>query len=203
MDFGRLIKIFTNPKEYWNEMVAEPGEIKSLLIPQMLILAAIPALCSFLGMMLGMLGIASKLGIFGRLFAGAVVGLVLGYAMNIGIWILMGVIINALAQPFGAQKDFSQSMKLATGTIIPMWAGSVLHITSISLLGMLGALAGLGYGAYFLYLGLPIMNGCPQEKAVGYTAATIGIMVVISIVVAFVVACPMGCLMASAMLGPY
>jgi hypothetical protein len=65
---------------------------------------------------------------------------------------------------------------------------------------MLGSLAGLGYGAYFLYLGLPIMNGTPQEKATGYTAATIGIMFVISIVLAFVVACPASCLVASAMM---
>jgi hypothetical protein len=200
MNFGRLIKIFTAPKDYWNEVIAEPGDIKALMIPQMLILAAIPALSQFLGAMLGSMGMAMRLGIFGRMMMGAIITLVLGYALNLVMWFIMGLIINALAEPFGAQKDAAQANKLATGAIIPMWLGSALHIVPVPFLGMLGSLAGLGYGAYFLYLGLPVLNGTAQDKAIGYAAAVVGISFVIAIVLAFVVACPAGCMLATSMM---
>jgi len=202
MDFGRLIKIFTAPKDYWNEVIAEPGDIKTLLVPQMLILAAIPALAGFFGVFLSTMGVASRFGFFGRMMTGAIIMLVLRYAIYIVVWILMGIIINALAESFGAQKDPAQANKLAAGAIIPMWVGSALFIIPVvgSILGPLGALAGLGYGAYFLYLGLPVLNGTPQEKSVGYTAVAIGITFVILIVLMVISSCPYGCMVATSMM---
>jgi len=195
----RLKKLFINPREYWNEMNLEPGDIGSLLVPQMFILAAIPALATFLGFFLGGLGLAFKLGIFGRVIISAFVSLFLALGVNIATWIALGYIINGLAGPFNAQKDIGQAMKLATGAIIPMWAGGILHLTTLSILGLVGSLAGLGYGAYVLYLGLPIMNGAPPDKTVGYTVATIAILFLVSIVLSILVGCPAGCLMASAL----
>lgn len=197
MDFGRLMKIFTAPRDYWNEVVGEPGDIKTLLIPQMLILAVLPSLSWFVGILFG----AFRMGPFmGRYLTGAIVGLILSYVTNIAVWIIMGIIINSLAQPFSAQKDFDQSMKLAMGAVIPMWVGGVLNLIPVPFLGMLGSLAGLGYGAYFLYLGLPVMNGTTQDKAVGYTAAVIGIMFVVSLVLAVIAACPMSCMVATSLM---
>ena len=141
----RLKKIFINPREYWNEMNLEPGDIGSLLVPQMFILAAIPALATFLGTFLGGL-VLIKLGIFGRVIISAFVSLFLNFGLNLGIWIGLGYIINALAGPFNAQKDIGQAMKLAAGAIIPLWIGGILYITSSFLLGLLGSIAGLGYG---------------------------------------------------------
>jgi hypothetical protein len=196
MDFNRLMKIFKAPKDYWNEMIAEPGDIKSLLVPQMLILAAIPAVATFLGMVFQFLSI----GLGGRIIGAALASMVLGYGLQIGYWILMGVIINAFAGTFGAQKDFGQAMKLATGTVIPAWLGSALHIIPVPFLGTLGSLAGLGYGIYLLYLGLPIMNGTPTEKAGGYAAVVVIIMIVIMVILGMIAACPTSCLMTSAVL---
>ena len=81
MDLGRLIKIFTAPKDYWNEVVGEPGDIKTLLIPQMLLLAAIPAVALFVGQLLTYM----RFGLSGRLFAATFAGLILQYGLNIGL----------------------------------------------------------------------------------------------------------------------
>jgi hypothetical protein len=190
--FARLMKLFTNPKDYWNEAIAEPGDIKTLLVPQMLILAAIPAGCSFLGLFLGLV----RLG-FGRAVIGAIVALILSFVLNVGAWIALVFIIDALATPFNAQRDIGQSMKLATGAISPVFLGGLLNLIPIHALGIVGTLAGLGYGAYALYLGLPIMNGTSQEKSVGYTAAAIGLLFVLSMLIALLVWCPATCIIAS------
>ena len=194
---AQIQKLIMNPKEYWSDRVAEPGDIKSLLIPRVAILIAIPAVANFLGIFLGFIRFGSAAAI------GALVAMVLSYALQIGIWIGFGYIIDGLAGTFGAQKDIGQSMKLATGALIPTWLGAILTLTTVSALGIVGTLAGLGYGAYALYLGLPIMNGTPQDKTVTYTIAAIAILFVLSMVGALVVGCPMTCMLtASLMRGP-
>lgn len=192
--FTRLIKIFTNPKEYWNEAIAEPGDVKSLLFPQMLILAAIPSACTFLGQLWRYMKLE-----FIRATLGSIMGLILFYAFSIAAWLLLGFIIDALAVPFRAQRNLSQSLKLATGTIIPMWIGSSLAIIPLFGLGIIGGIGGLGYGAYVLYLGLPIMNGTSSERSIGYTAAVIGLLFVISMILVFLADCPMSCMLETAM----
>jgi hypothetical protein len=195
----RIVKLFTLPKEYWNAAIAEPGEIKTLLIPQMAILAAIPALANFLGQMFIHLQYGGITIIFGAIF-----GMLLQYGLNIATWIGFGYIIDNLATSFGAQRDLGQSMKLATGAIIPPWIASIISIIPIPHLGMLFALAGFGYGAYLLFLGLPIMNGTPQDKAATYTAVSIIIMVVIFFIAALLISCPMMCVLASSrIMRPY
>lgn len=195
--FERIIKMFTRPYDYWNEAIAEPGDIKSLLVPQMLILAAIPAVASFLGIVFTTLRFG--MGAFsGAIIAGGLISLILGYAMNIGMWIAFGYIIDALAAPFGAQKDIGQSMKLAAGGIIPVWLGGALNLIPFPGLGFVGMLAGLGYGIYLLYLGLPVMNGTSKDKAVGFAIAAMGILLVAMIIIGILVSCPVGCLTGAA-----
>ena len=97
-----------------------------------------------------------------------------------------------------ARREIGQSMKLASGTMIPMWLGLGLNVLPSMYIGMLGWLAGLGYGAYMLYLGLPIMNGTNQEKAIGYTAAVIGILLALSLAAVFLAGCPAACLVVTA-----
>jgi hypothetical protein len=186
---ARLVKLFADPRGYWTEVIAEPGDLRRLLVPQMLILAAVPALALFLGQIL----VFAKGG-FATAAMSAFLALVLCYALNLVIWIALGYVLDGLASSFGSQRDIGQAMKLATGTIIPVWLGGSLHLTGNPYLAAAGSLAGLAYGGYVLYLGLPIMNGTAQEKAVGYTAATLGILFVVTMLVFVVVSCPATCL---------
>ena len=39
----RIKALFSNPRAYWEDIATESGEIKRLLVPQVLVLAAIPA----------------------------------------------------------------------------------------------------------------------------------------------------------------
>ena len=200
--FNRIKKLFTDPRGYWDEVIAEPGEIKSLLVPQMLILAAIPCVAMLVGQ--GLIGgLTSPFrAVFGRWIAIVVIQVVLQYALNIGVWIALAYIIDLLAQPFGAQRDFGQSVKLATGAIIPVWLGASLSITSVGALGHVGALGGLGFACYLLYLGLPTMLGVAEDKAIGYTAAAMGCLIGTMIVVGVLTCLPVSCCMATVAFGP-
>ncbi len=153
----------------------QPGDIKSLLVPRMLILAALPGVAVFFSTLLR--------GLFnGQYIAGPLVALlsaVLVVAFNVGVWIALGHIIDHLADLFDGHRAIGQSMKLAAGAITPVWIGFLLNIIPHNvgfILGSVGSLAGAGYGCYLLYVGLPLMNGTPQDRAATYTVATMAIL---------------------------
>ena len=52
----------------------------------------------------------------------------------------------------------------------------LLVITTVSWLGALGTVAGLGYGAYVLHTGLPIMIGLPEDKRLPMTVTVVAVM---------------------------
>lgn len=97
---------------------------------------------------------------------------------------LVGIIIDALAPTFGAQKNSAQAFKVAAYSFTPAWIGGVFQVLPVlGILALLGAL----YGIYLLYLGLPRLMRCPDDKAIGYTAVVVICAIVVSAVVGTVV----------------
>lgn len=178
LDIQHLLRLITSPLQFWQEEVERPGDLKSLLVPRMLVLAALPGVAVFISTLLR--------GLFnGQWIAGPLVALlsaVLVVAFNVGVWVALGYIIDHLADLFDGQREINQSMKLASGAIIPVWLGFLLNIIPHNvgfILGSVGSLAGAGYGCYLLYVGLPLMNGTPQDRATSYTVATMAILFVL------------------------
>lgn len=193
----RLALLVTNPRQYWEEEVDAPGDLKSLLVPQMLVLAALPGVAVFLSTLLR--------GLFrGQYIAGPLVALlsaVMVVAFCLVVWIALGHVIDHLAHLFDAQRELNQSMKLASAAVIPMWLGFLPNIIPHNvgyILGSVGSLAGLGYGCYLLYLGLPMMNGTPQDRAATYTMAAMAILFALFSFFMGLAMCTGSCLMGSA-----
>ncbi len=109
------------------------------------------------------------------------------FAMTFVSIFIMSHIIDALAPQFGGEKNPRQALKVAVYAYTPALAGAVFQI--------LPALIGLAalYGLYLLYLGLPTLMKCPQDKAISYTA----VVVICALVLAMIVSA-----IASAFTGP-
>jgi len=83
---------------------------------------------------------------------------------------VVSLIVDALAPTFGGQKKPLNAFKvIAYGSTAAMVAGIFHLIPGGSILVLLGSL----YSIYLIYLGLPLLMKCPQEKAVAYTAVVI------------------------------
>ncbi len=190
----RLKKMFTSPDDYWDEVLDEPGDLQSLMVPQMLILAAIPAVATFLGMTVRLAFILPAMG-----FLAAIISATLTFGLNLAIWLALGVIINQLADPFNARKDQGLSFKLAAGAVIPVWLGGALWLLPLvgHVLGPAGNLTGLLYGAFLLHRGLPRVNGTPSDKALVYTVSAVAILFVLFLVLSWMAFCPASCLVFS------
>lgn len=189
MNFSKLIErirlLLTTPKTEWPAIAAEPATVKSLYTGYIMILAAIPAVCTFLKMAL----IGSSffgLGVFHASVSAAIGSMLMSYVLSlIGVFVL-ALIIDALAPTFDGQKSRVQALKTAAYSYTAAWVAGLGML--LPWLGILIAIVGAIYSVYLLYLGLPHTMKSPPEKAAGYTAVTVVVAIVLSWVITLVTA---------------
>ena len=152
----RVKAILLTPKTEWPVIEREPGDAAYLFANYVAILAAIPAVCGFIGTVIA----------GGPLFA-ALIAAVVKYILTFVAIYIVALIVDALAPTFAGQKNFSNALKVTVYSYTPSWlAGVFLLIPGLRLLTILGL-----YGLYLLWLGLPSLMKSPEDKAIGYTAA--------------------------------
>jgi hypothetical protein len=189
----RAKNICLTPRTEWEVIAGEATPIQQIITTYVLPLAAVAAVAHFIGICL----IGVSMGFFGGTFrmpiTWGLVSLVYHLVMSVVTVLVLGLIIDALAPTFGAQKGLNQAVKVAAYAYTPAWIASILLI--IPMLGILVLLAGL-YGIYLMYLGLPRVMKNPEDKAAGYTA----VVVIAAIVIGVIVSVVGGMLMAPAMI---
>lgn len=176
--FDRARDILMKPAAEWEVIDREPATVGSIFVPYALVLAAIPPLALLLGLLL-----------LGGVFVNMVMGLFIQiaitfYILNLAVAFGLGFAIDALAPTFGGTKSSVQGLKLAVYSSTPLWVLGIVLLLIVSAPGLfwLWFLAGFGYGAYILYLGVPRLMRVPPEKAQAYAAASIGIWFVLMLV---------------------
>ena len=184
---ARVKAILTKPKAEWPAIDAEPATVKSLYTGYACILAAIPAVATLLG------GQVFGHGAFGVTYRppmiGSIVTAVVSYGLSLGMVYVLALIIDGLAPSFDGSKDRLKALKVAVYASTAGWvAGVFMLLPALAVLGILGGL----YSLYLLYLGLPVLMKAPQAKALGYTAVTVIVAIVLSIAVSAVAAAVCG-----------
>jgi hypothetical protein len=185
----RVQSILLRPKQTWPVIAAEPADVASIYTRYLMILAAIPAVASFIGLTLigvGAFGVSYRLPIVTGL-----VQMIVGYALSLVMVFVLSLIVNALAPTFGGTKDQVQALKLVAYSSTAGFIGGIFGI--IPMLGILGLIAGL-YSIYLCYSGIAALMRCPPEKAGVYTVVVVVCAIVAGIVLAAVSAMfsPMG-----------
>jgi hypothetical protein len=180
----RVTNILKQPAQEWPVIAAEPADIASLITGYAAPLAAIPAICGWLGM--------SLIG-FGGYFR---VGLVSGLAGAIVRWVfaLVGAYIGAfviekLAPTFKSSGSIVQALKLVVYASTPVWVAGVLNLipplTPLILIAVI-------YAVYLFYLGLPVVMKTPSDQVIPYMIVSALVMIVISVCLTFVAGLMMG-----------
>ena len=174
----RVKNILLTPKTEWPVIATETTSTSGLMLGYVAPLAAIPAICGYVGSMLlfGMLGMSSMIGLMAA---------VLGYVMSfVGVFVI-AFIINLLAPTFGGEKNQANAIKVAVYSFTAAWIVGVFSL--IPFIGVLGSLLGL-YSIYLMYVGLPVLMKAPVDKSIGYTAVVFVAAIVFYIVTGAAVA---------------
>ena len=168
----RAKAIILTPKTEWPVIANDPGDPGYLFTNYVAILAAIPAVASFIGTSL--IGVGSyRVPVVTGLFNAIVT-----YVLSFVIVYVLAFIIDALAPTFGGQKSFANALKLAVYSYTPAWlAGIFFLIPVLSFLAILSL-----YGLYLVWTGIPTLMKAPQERSTAYTAAIVVSAIVITVV---------------------
>jgi hypothetical protein len=159
----RAKAMLLDPAAEWPAIERESGDPAYLLSRYVAVLALVPAVCGFIG--------ASVIGVVvpgtgvvrASLFDGCF-GAIFGYAMAVGIVLVLALVIDLLAPLFGGRRDFDSAFKLAVYSYTPVWlTGIFLLLPGLRFLILLSL-----YGAYVLTLGLPRLMKSPAQKSYGY-----------------------------------
>ena len=189
---NRIKNILITPKTEWPVVEGENTPHAKLFTTYVLPLAAIPAVASFIGY--GLIGF-SVLGIrtnsIGAGFSQAIIQFI---TMAGGVY-LTALVINLLAENFGAKKNFDKAFSLVAYAYTPMFLGGIFYI--LPSLSWLASLAGL-YGLYLLYVGLQPMMKSPEDKTTTYFIVSLLVMVAVSVVLGLILATVLGIFFLSA-----
>jgi hypothetical protein len=174
---ARIIAILSKPDTEWPVIDREPATIRSLYTSWILILAAVPPVCHFIGSVVfgySFLGITYR-----PSFLSALSTAVASYALSLAGVFIVALIIEALAPTFQGQKDRVQALKLVAYAATASWLSGVF-----GLLPGLGFLSLLGlYSVYLFYKGLPVLMKSPKDKTLSYTAVVAIAALVVSLLI--------------------
>ncbi|HKB13453.1 MAG TPA: Yip1 family protein [Vicinamibacterales bacterium] len=179
---ARVTNILKQPAVEWPVIAAEPTDVATLLSGYAAPLAAIPAICRWIGM--SVIGIAMP-------FVGTFrVGIVRGVANAIVYWVfaLVGayigaLIIEKLAPTFKSSGSTVQALKLVVYASTPVWVAGVLNlIPALSPLIIIAAL----YAVYLFYLGLPHVMHTPADQVIPYMIVSALVVIVVTFCLAVI-----------------
>jgi hypothetical protein len=179
----RVVNILTKPRQEWPVIAAEPKDVPRLYRNYIVLLAAVPAVCTMVGMSLFGMPIPFYGHVrmnFGTAFASAVVQYVLSL---VGVYVV-GLVIAKLAPNFQSEPDTAQAVKLVAYSWTPAWVAGILFLYPG--LGLLAMLAGL-YGIYLMYLGVSPLMKTPAEKVVTYLVVSVIVLIVVYLVIGLIV----------------
>lgn len=172
--FERAKNILVTPKTEWEVIKGEQATVADLFTKYAMILAAIPAIATFIGQSI----VGVSLGPFGSFkipMGNGILYAVLDYVLTLVSVYLSAFIVDALAPSFGSTKDMVASLKVVVYSWTAAWIAGIFGIIpTIAILGILGL-----YSIYLLYLGLKVVKDTPQDKLVGYVVVAIIVLIVI------------------------
>ncbi len=176
----RVKNILLTPQAEWDKIAAEPADLSKLYMGYVLPLAALGAICGFIGM--SIFGY-SGFGIVYRVpIVAGVVGAVLQVAMGLAGVYVMAMITNALAPNFASTPDPGQAHKLsAYGSTAGFLAGVFSIFPPLAMLGIVGL-----YSLVLIFIGLPRLMKTPDDKRVAFFATIIVLDIVVFLVIGMV-----------------
>lgn len=164
----RAKDILLRPRQTWAAIAAEAATPAGLYTGYLMILAAIPAVCGFIG--LSLIGV-SGFGVTVRVpVLAGLANMALSYVLSlVGVY-LLALVINALASTFGGTASPIQALKLAVYASTAALLGGVFALLPpMAVLGLVAAL----YSLYLLHAGLPVLMRNPPERSLPYTAVVV------------------------------
>ncbi len=179
----RAQNMLTKPAAEWPVIASESTSVMDLIAGYAAPLAAIPAVCSFIGGTFVGYSVPGIGTVRTSSLMGGLSGAIVGYVFSLVGLYIAAIVVERLAPTFQSKGDTTQALKTVVYAMTPAWLAGVFNL--IPWLGVLGLLAGL-YAIYLFYLGLPHTMKTPQAQEIPYMLVSALVIIVISFCFAFI-----------------
>jgi hypothetical protein len=172
---ARVTGLLWDPRAEWGRIAGSPHTAGHLWRNYILILAAIPAVASTVGLLAFELPVLGRWGVTAAVSAG-----VAGYVSSLVTLAAAASIVAAMAPRFGSRGTATDALVLVAYAATPVWVAGILYLVVV--LSWLVIAAGL-YAIYLCYLGLPVVMKTPAEQVVPFMTVAGLLVLVVNIVV--------------------
>ncbi len=167
-----IFGLLTSPVKTWEKLHAETPSLAQVLIP-VLILAAIPPICGYIGTTTKGWSIGAGDPI--KLAAdGALIMAVLYYFAILAAIFSVALMIRWMGQTYGADQPLSRCITLAVFIPVPMLLIGVAQLYPVLWVNLVVAMPALAYTVMLLYTGIPVMMEIPKERGFMFSTAVLG-----------------------------
>ena len=187
-----VIGVFTNPKKEWEVVRDAKCSIFECYIKHVMLLAAIPPICAYIG--------ATQVGwsIGSNHFAltpASTLPMAIGfYLFSLLAIYIMGRAIEWMANTFDTKVTREKSILIATQVVTPLFISGLVALFPIPWLIMIVGMIAMGYTVYLMYTGIPIVLEIEPEK--GFILAsgvlTVGLVTMVGVMATTVILWGMG-----------
>jgi hypothetical protein len=116
----RVKNIILTPKTEWPVIDREPGDVPYIFTNYVAVLAAIPAVCGFIG--LSIVGMSLPgVGTVRMPMASGLLNAIVGYLLTFAIVYVVAMVVDALAPTFSGRKNFESALKVTAYSYTPSW----------------------------------------------------------------------------------
>ena len=173
MVISHVVGLLAHPKQEW-ESIRDSHESVGKVFATVLILAAIPVICGFIGTTQYGWQIGTSATV--RLTAGsAAVMAVLYYLVILLAIFSVGWMIYWMGETYGTHRPLSQCVVLAAYIPTPLFLAGVMQIFPVLWLNLLVGLPCAAYTVFLLYTGIPVMMGISEERGFLFASAVLAV----------------------------
>jgi len=170
--------LMAHPNREWSQIKEERETLTHLYAHHVLLLAAIPVICSYIGTTqvgwhLGS-GTKIQLSYLDALGAGIAFYLVILAAVYV-----VGKVIRYMAKRYPNPPSQSQCVIFAGYVATPMFLSGIVAVYPLIWLCLLAGVLGLCYTAYLLYLGIPSFLNISKKEGFIVSSTTLGVGVLV------------------------
>ncbi len=186
--------IFTHPDDEWQTIRSEPNTLGRHYLTHTLILAAIPAICAYIGTTQVGWTVGKADTVYRLTTESALMLCALFYgAMVVGV-IILGKFIDFLSDTYQDSDTTPRGVALATYTSTPLFICGLIALYPVLWLDMIIGLVAIAYSVYLLYEGVPILMSIPKDKGFVFASAivTVGLVMFVGLLAITVIVWAIG-----------
>jgi len=158
-----VLGLFTHPDQEWRQIRGEEESISHLYLTHTLLLAAIPAVCAFIGTTRFGWTLADGPPVVLSV-GSALVMSALSYIALLMAVAIMGAFIHWMARTYDATPSLARCIAFATYTATPLFLGGLAALYPHVWIGLLVGTAAVAYTVFLLYVGLPTFMNIPPDE---------------------------------------